>query len=348
MELDLVEQRRHRWLNTLHTWLLAGGSLALLAVTAYAFGGVSGVVWAVLFGVVSMAMALRVSPRMVLTMYKARPVSPDEFPVGVDIVAELARRAGLPRAPQLYVVPSELMNAFAVGRRDEAVVAITDALARRLTPREFAGVMAHEISHVANEDIKVMAFADMVSRYTSALSTFGFVTLLFNIVGLAGGFEARVPWLAIALMMFAPTIGGLLQMALSRTREFDADLNAVALTGDPDGLASALMKLERAQRRQWEGLVLPGGRIPDPSILRTHPVTEERVARLMALKGEDGEPLPPISGELVRRASSVPRIRMREPLALSLVGDAAPCRDESLHYPEGSPRIRVRRGGVWW
>jgi heat shock protein HtpX len=108
------------------------------------------------------------------------------------------------------------------------------------------------------------------------------------------------------------------------------------------------MKLERAQRRQWEGLVLPGGRIPDPSILRTHPVTEERVARLMALKGGAGEPLPPVSGELVRRATSVPRIRMREPLALSLVGDAAPCRDESLHYPEGAPRIRVRRGGVWW
>ena len=99
-----------------------------------------------------------------------------------------------------------------------------------------------------------------------------------------------MPWLAVLVLLAAPTVGGLLQMALSRTREFDADLEAAILTGDPDGLASALTKLEQAQSRLWEGLVLPGGRIPDPSILRTHPVTADRVARLMALKAAPGGP----------------------------------------------------------
>jgi heat shock protein HtpX len=89
---------------------------------------------------------------------------------------------------------------------------------------------------------------------------------------------------AVLILILSPTIGGLLQMALSRTREFDADLGAAMLTGDPDGLASALIKLETAQRRHWEAMMLPGGRIPDPSLLRTHPPTDQRVARLMSLK----------------------------------------------------------------
>ncbi|MDA4630974.1 M48 family metalloprotease, partial [Escherichia coli] len=102
------------------------------------------------------------------------------------------------------------------------------------------------------------------------------------------GAHAQVPWLGVLVLLVAPTIGGLLQMALSRTREFDADLGASLLTGDPDGLAQALTKLEKAQGRLWENLILPGGRIPDPSILRTHPLTETRVARLKALKDASG------------------------------------------------------------
>lgn len=342
--LDLIEQRRHSWLNTMHTWLLAGGSLALLALTAWAFGGLTGLFWATAFGVVAMAMALRVSPRMVLNMYKARPVSRAEFPAGLRLVEELARRAGLPATPELNVIPSELVNAFAVGRRDNSAIAVTDGLLRRLTHRELAGVLAHEMSHIAHEDLKVMAFADMVSRYTSAMSTFGFLSLLFNLGGLAGGFGPQMPWFAVILLLVAPTIGGLLQMALSRTREFDADLGAAGLTGDPDGLASALAKLERMQRRQWEGLVLPGSRIPDPSILRSHPRTEERVARLMALKGGSRD----VAGGETVRQSGVPHIRATAPLALAGDDSTEPCCADSLSRPDGRPRIRISRGGVWW
>ena len=313
--LDLFAQRRNSTLNTIHTWLLVAGSLALLAITAWAFGGTAGIVYALVFGGISMYLVRRVSPQMVLSMYKARAVSAAEFPAGIRIVAELSRRAGLAAAPKLYVIPSKLMNAFAVGRRDDSVIAITDALARTLTTRELAGVLAHEISHVAHEDIKVMALADMVSRFTSLMSTVGIISLFFNIGSYASGAGGSVPWLAVAVLLGSPTIGGLLQLALSRTREFDADLGAAMLTGDPDGLASALVKLERMQGRRWENMVLPGGRTPDPSVLRTHPLTADRIARLNQLKTADASVAddllvgPEVVRQLPRRKSPVPKIR---------------------------------------
>ena len=260
---------RSRAMNTLHTWLLGAASLLLLAVTAWAFGGAGGIVYAVIFGAISMILMRRVSPGMVLAMYKAKPVSRAEFPAGVAIVEELARRAGLPAAPKLHVIPSKMLNAFAVGRRDDAAIAVTDALARRLSARELAGVLAHEISHIAHEDVKVMALADMVSRFTSLMSAVGLISLAFNLLGFAGGFGQQIPWPAVMVLLAAPTIGGLLQMALSRTREFDADLEAAMLTGDPDGLAMALQKLERAQGRLWEGLDAarrPHSRSVDPAL----------------------------------------------------------------------------------
>ncbi|MDB4273607.1 zinc metalloprotease HtpX [bacterium] len=353
--LDLFAQRRGRLLNLVHTWLLAAGSLLLLGVTAWVFAGGAGIVYALVFGAVSIWVMRQVSPQLVLSMYKAAEVGPDQFPAGHRIVGELARRADLPVVPRLYVVPSRMMNAFAVGRREESAIAITDALARNLTRRELAGVLAHEISHVAAEDVKVMAFADMVSRFTALMSTVGLFSLAVNLVGFAGGYSAQVPWEGVIVLLAAPTVGGLLQMALSRTREFDADLNAAALTGDPEGLALALAKLQQAQGRMWEGVMLPGNRIPDPSILRTHPRTEERVARLMALAqtgsdrgADDGRPDPR------RRPSLVPIVRVgRTPTFDNhpLHGDASadePAASGDLNPPGGRPRIRVTRGGVWW
>jgi heat shock protein HtpX len=373
---------RSRAINTLHTWLLGAGSLLLLAVTAWAFGGPNGILYAVVFGGVSLWLVRRVSPQMVLAMYKAKPVGAAEFPTGVAIVEELSHRAGLPVVPMLHVIPSKLLNAFAVGRRDESAIAVTDALVQKLSARELAGVLAHEISHIAHEDVRVMAFADMVSRFTSFMSTVGLISLVLNLLGFAGGYGAQVPWFAVLVLLAAPTVGGLLQMALSRTREFDADLEAAILTGDPDGLASALTKLERAQSRLWEGLVLPGGRIPDPSILRSHPVTAERVARLRALKAAPGGPDSTGHGVAgaapLSRPSLVPKIRAsarrissnddwpRTPPgtphvaalvavpdlppteADDVIDDSEPACDRHLNMPESEPRLRLLRGGVWW
>lgn len=353
-------------MNTLHTWLLAAGSLLLLGVSAYAFAGATGVFFALVFGAVTMWMARNVSPKMVLSMYDARPVSRREFPQGVALVEELARRAELPAVPRLYVVPSEIMNAFAVGRRDDAAIAVTDGLVRRMTARELAGVLAHEMSHIANEDVKVMAFADMVSRFTSTMATVGLFSLALNVLGFAGGYETQVPWLAVTVLLASPTIGGLLQMALSRTREFDADLGAAILTGDPEGLASALARLERAQRSLWDRLMLPGGRLPEASVLRSHPVTEERIARLQALKSARDLPEPMPLVEAVQRGpqprrSFIPVIGSRRPIDYRAIASLLaaehplaphlrdrPAHPASLAVPDGPPRIRIRRGAVWY
>lgn len=368
--LDLFTQKRHRVLNSLHTWMLVAGSLLLLAVSAWIYAGPTGIVYALIFGGISLFAMRRVSPQMVLKMYKAQPVTRAQFPAGVDMIEELARRAELPSVPKLHVVPSNMMNAFAVGRRNDSAIAVTDALVRNLTARELAGVLAHEISHIAHEDIKVMALADVVSRFTSFLSTMGMITAVFNL----GGFF-QIPWTAVIVLLIAPTIGSMLQLALSRTREFDADLGAAMLTGDPDGLSSALIKLEKANRRGWEGMILPGGRIPDPSILRSHPRTEDRVARLSALKraGEAvarGEEVPERVRQTVAvRPSGVPRIRRQwgrgeaadartwtslmnvqnaqHPPVSREEADRTACKDH-LAQPDGKPRIRVLRGGVWY
>lgn len=313
-------RRRRKLKNTLHTWLLASGSLMLLTACAWALAGPGGVVWVALGGSVSLYVATHMSPKVVLRLYRARPIPEHVFVDGHRVMRILAQRAELPVVPQLYLVPSRMMNAFAVGNRDESAICVTDGLLRGLTLQEFAGVMAHEMSHVANGDLRVMALADVVSRMTSTMSMIGIFLVLFHLPALMEG--DGVPWLGISLLMIAPTIGGLLQLALSRTREYDADLDAVSLTGDPLGLAGALMKLEKAEGRMWEAMTLPGARLPDPSLLRTHPKTQERVKRIMELTPH-GELSTPLSG-------------------------GAPKIGRSIVPTLGRPRFRARGMGLWY
>lgn len=363
--------RRHRVLNRLHTSVLVAGSLALLAISAWAIAGGVGIIYALVFGGLSLIAARRISPTMVLRMYDAQAVGHDQFPVGYRLVRELSRRAGLDHAPTLYVVPSRMMNAFAVGRPGRSAIAVTDALVRNMSTRELAGILAHEITHIRNDDIKVMSLADMVSRLTSTLSTIGIIAVLFNL----SGFFPTVPWLGILAMIAAPTIGSLLQLALSRTREFDADYGAAMLTGDPDGLSSALAKLEHVHRRRLEAMMLPTSRMAEPSILRSHPPTGERIERLQALKPTMIEPPQqnaPTEHRTIRRQASspVPKIRRRlsaseeknlrdwlsfaasrpnvAPVVEGPDGDTPCCTDPLHPQAREDPRIRVSRGGVWW
>ena len=175
------------------------------------------------------------------------------------------------------------LDAFTVGRRGQAVVAISDGLLRNLEMRELVGVLAHELSHARNNDLWVMSLADLFSRLTILLSLLGQLLLLLNLP-LIFFAELTINWFAILLLITAPTLSALAQLALSRTREFDADLNGAWLAGDTDGLASALIKIEQIQGGWFERIFMPGRRQPEPSLLRTHPETQQRVARLMVLK----------------------------------------------------------------
>jgi heat shock protein HtpX len=275
----------HRLTNRLHTVLLLGGMIALLAACGWIVAGPEGGLWALALGGISLAFAPRMSPQMVLGLYGAVPVRPWDLPDVVRVLNELAERAGLPAPPQLYWIPSPTLNAFAMGRRGDAAIAVTDGMIRTLTLRELSGVLAHEVSHVRNGDLWLMGLADTVSRLTRMMSLFGQILLLFNLPLLLTG-AVTIPWGLILLLVLAPTIGALLQLALSRTREYDADLGGALLTGDPMALAGALRKLERNGRGLWESLLMPGRRDPNPSLLRTHPPTEERIRRLAALSGQ--------------------------------------------------------------
>ncbi len=175
-----------------------------------------------------------------------------------------------------------MMNAFAVGRRDDAVIGVTDGILRALNLRELTGVLAHEMSHIRNNDVWLMGMADLAGRMTRMMSLFGIGLLLFSVpMWLQGG--SLVSVVLILLLIFAPQLTTLLQLALSRSREFDADLDAAGLTNDPAGLSSALAKLERQQRSPWEQILMPGRKLPEASLLRTHPPTKERIARLSSL-----------------------------------------------------------------
>lgn len=274
--------------NRLQSVLLFGGLVFLCSLVGWLIWGASGLVWLALLAVVILLVGPKVSPALVLRMYHARRLTDWDAPVLIRMARELARQADLSFVPALFYVPSHVPNAFTVGTRDNAAVAVTDGLLRSFSQREIRGVLAHEMGHVRRNDGWIMGMADIVSQMVNIMSWIGIFLLVINLPMLVLGIFP-IPWLAILILIFAPTLGSLLQLALSRSREFEADLEAVRLTGDPRGLASGLAKIERLSRSWFERIFLPGRRIPEPSLLRTHPVTEERIKRLLELEGAPGQ-----------------------------------------------------------
>ncbi len=281
--IDSEAWRQHAGLNRLQSVALLLFMAAFLGLLGWLMWGGAGVLWLLFVGAVAVMMNPGLSPRWVMRMYGAQRIDRAAAPGLLSAVAALAQRAGLAVAPALYYVPSRMLNAFAVGEPERSAVALTDGLLRQLDDRELIGVLAHEISHIRSNDLWVMGLADMFSRATSLLSLLGQFLLLVNLPLMLLSAQT-VSWWLILLLIVAPSFASLAQLALSRTREYDADLNAVALTGDPDGLARALLRIERVQGGWMERVFLPGKRVPEPSLLRTHPETGDRVDRLMALK----------------------------------------------------------------
>jgi heat shock protein HtpX len=321
--LDADAHSAHKARNSLHSAVLVGGLGLLTGFSAWLlWGGMGVAVTLVAIGVIY-AFAPRLPPAMLMRLYRARRLDPHAGSSIVHIVDVLSDRAELPAPPQIYVIPSMTLNAFATGSREKAVIGVTEGLVRRLSLNELAGVLAHEISHIRNNDLAVMSLADVMTRFTQTLSYLALFLALFNLPAFLLG-DAEVSLLGLALLYLAPTIGSLIQLALSRTREYDADLEGAGLTGDPGSLASALEKLERYQGRFWEDMTLPvpGRRIPQPSLLRSHPPTEERVARLRALQGQ--QPM-------------LPSIPIAEEPAASMLGSGPV-----------AMRPRYRWTGVWY
>jgi len=266
--------------NTFQTLIILATMVSLFSLLGWMIFGAFGIFWAVMIAVFILVSTPKLSPMLVLRMYNAKALYREDAGGLYEIVSELSRRADLRHTPRLYYVPSRIMNAFSVGSKNNAAIALSDRLIRVLNTRELAGVLAHEISHIKSNDLRLHALADMMTRVTSMLSFFGQILIIFYLPMIFFT-DARPPLSFILILIFAPLISIILQLALSRTREFDADLTAVRLTGDPRGLASALQKMESYDRSIWNILVAPGERDSQPSILRTHPHTQKRIGRLM-------------------------------------------------------------------
>ena len=272
---------RHRWLNRLQTALLVLTLLGIAAVAGSLLLGDGGLWLALAAAGFTLLLEPAAASGLTLRLYGARPLHPDEAPDLWAVLRELAARAGLPAVPVPHYVPSGVVNAFATGSKHHAAIALTDGLLRSLTPRELTGVLGHEIAHIANEDLRVMGLADSISRLTHLLALLGQLAIVLSLPTLLLG-VTEVNWPALLLLAVAPQLALLAQLGLSRVREFDADRLAAELTGDPHGLASALAKIERVSR-SWRAWLLPGWGNPEPSWLRTHPATAERIERLLEL-----------------------------------------------------------------
>ncbi len=287
--MTALHHQSHKQRNTLHTLLLLSGMLLLLVALGTSLLGSDGLTLMLLAVGGLLLFTPKASAWLTLRLYRARQLPFDSMPDIYRMLEQLARHAGLSQQPLLFYVPSTVPNAFAMLENGQPLIAVTDGLLRSLNQREIAAVLAHEISHIRNGDLSVMMVADLLSRVTASLSIIGWLMLLFLLpVWLLT--EATLPWLTILLLLLAPGLANLLQLALSRTREFDADLDAVHLTGDPSGLALALAKIERASGKGWLNLLLPARRSTDPSWLRSHPSTAERIRRLNALATDTNRP----------------------------------------------------------
>jgi len=230
--MDTDGIRRHRLLNRLQSVLLLLAMAGLLVLVGWLFAGMLGILWSLLLAVVPAIFSPSLSPRFIPRMYQARELLPGQVPGLHEVIEELARRAGLGRAPQLYYVASPVLNAFALGSAGRSYLVVSEGILRRLTPRELIGVLAHEISHISHNDTSVMGLVDLFSRITGALSTAGQLLLVLNLPLMMFS-DYRINWWAIGVLIAAPAVSSLIQLALSRAREYDADIGAAELTCDP-------------------------------------------------------------------------------------------------------------------
>ena len=275
--------------NWMKTSILMAGIVALFGAVGAALGGREGMLIALVLGGGMNVWAYWFSDKMVLKMYNARQVDETSSPYLYNMVRELAGRAELPM-PKVYIIDEAQPNAFATGRNPEnAAVAATSGILRLLSERELRGVMAHELAHVKNRDILISTISATVAGAISMIANFG---MLFG-----GNNEERPnPIVQIIVMIVAPLAAMIIQMAISRTREFGADKGGAEISGDPEALASALATIDAYAR----GTPMPTAEhhpetaqmmIMNPlsgssmrNLFSTHPATQDRIAKLRAMR----------------------------------------------------------------
>ena len=280
-------------MNTLKTTFLMALLTVLLVTAGGALGGEGGMMMAFIFALVMNGVSYWFSDKIVLRMYGAKEIGPEEAPKLHRVVQDLTQRAQMPM-PKLYLIPQEAPNAFATGRDEKhAAVAVTEGILRILDEAELRGVLAHELSHIKNRDILVGTIAAAMAGAISMLANMAHWGMIFGGRG-NDDREGGHPIVALAMIIIAPLAAMLVQMAISRSREFGADATGAAISGDPLSLANALKKLQQAAERvpmeanpatahMFIVNPLTGGGLM--TLFSTHPPMEERIRRLEGMTG---------------------------------------------------------------
>jgi len=275
--------------NVLKTTFLLGALTGILLLFGQVFGGRTGMIIAFGFAVVMNFGSYWFSDRIVLAIYRAKPVNESDDPELFSIVRNLATRAGLPM-PRVYRIPQPTPNAFATGRNPEnAVVAVTDGIRSLLTPEELSGVIGHELAHIGHRDILISSIAATLAGAIMMLASMARWALIFG-----GGRDGdNNPFGALLMAILAPIAAIIIQMAVSRSREYQADQTGARIAGNPDSLASALEKLTMASKRvpmasnpatSHMFIVKPFSGKGMLNLFSTHPPVEKRVERLRGMK----------------------------------------------------------------
>jgi heat shock protein HtpX len=277
-------------MNTVKTIGLMVFMTLLLVFVGAAIGGRSGMIFAFAMATIMNFGAYWFSDKIVLRMYGAQPVSEAEAPELYSIVRSLVQKAGMPM-PKVYIIPEDTPNAFATGRNPEhAVVAVTQGIMRLLSREELSGVIAHELAHIRHRDMLTGTIVATIAGAISMLAQMAQWALLFGGSSRRDDDEGGSPIAALVMMIVAPIAAMLVQMAISRTREYEADAGGAKLAGNPSGLASALLKLEKgnqiipmadakpATAHMFIVNPLHGGGLM--KLFSTHPPIAERVKRL--------------------------------------------------------------------
>jgi heat shock protein HtpX len=279
-------------MNTMKTFVLMGLLTVLLVVIGNLLGGRGGMMLAFLFAIVMNFGSYWFSDKIVLRMYKAREITQADEPQLHGLVADLAQRAGLPM-PRVYLIPDAQPNAFATGRNPEhAAVAMTEGIVRTLSTDELRGVLGHELAHVKHRDILVGTIAATMAGAISMLANMAQMAMIFGGGRGSDREEGGSPLGGLVVMIVAPIAAMLIQMAISRSREFLADEGGAQISGNPISLANALRKISaRVEQIPMNAspstahmfIVNPlsGGGLM--KLFSTHPPMEERIARLEAM-----------------------------------------------------------------
>jgi len=278
-----------RFVNNMKTAVFLGLLFGLILLIGAQFGRM-GLIMAFLFGGMTNIVAYFYSDKIALASMRGQEVDEQTAPDLVQMVQRLAENASLPM-PRVYICPQDAPNAFATGRNPEnAAVAVTHGALKLLTYDELEGVMAHELAHVKNRDTLISCVAATIA---GAISFLGYMAFWFGGMG-GGNRQGGNPLVGLLLLIFAPIAAGLIQFAISRSREFVADADGAHIAGTPNGLISALRKLEATAKRIPMQNQIPAqnhmfivkplsGRTGLSKLFSTHPSTDERVARLEKL-----------------------------------------------------------------